>query len=352
MQRRGVTDNNIDFVYCLFYDTGSIKSAKGTEGTHVMTFVDNLQVAMKDKKSVLCVGLDPQLKFMPPHLIEMMVARHGKTWEALAAIYQIFNYHIIDAVAPHAVAVKPQAAFYEASSELWRVLERTIAYARSRGLIVIKDAKRKDGGDTAEAYAQANIGEVPFFDGGTMPAPIRTDAVTIDGYIGEACVSHFVKEIKKHGTGAFVVDKTSFKPNSAIENLVTTSSLTVWEQLAYYVAKWGEGTEGENGYRNLGVVMGATYPEDAPKMRAILPKALMLIPGYGAQGGGADDAVTAFNDDGFGGIVNNSRGVIAAWQKGQFACESEDFHVAAERAASAARFDLNEALKRAGKYVF
>ncbi len=316
------------------------------------SFVDNLQATMREKKSVLCVGLDPQLKFMPPHLIESMTAIYGKTWEALAAVYRAFNMAIINAVAPYAVAVKPQAAFYEASHHLLRTLEETIAYARLKELVIIKDAKKKDGGDTAEAYAQANIGEVPFFGGRTMRASVRTDAVTIDGYIGEACVSHFVKEIKLHGTGAFVVDKTSFDPNSEIENLITVSGLTVWEELAHRVAKWGKGTEGENGYRNLGVVMGATYPEDASKMRLILPKVIMLVPGYGAQGGGSDSAVVSFNKDGFGAVVNSSRGIIAAWQKGSFACDPKNFAQAAACAAKAARDDLNEALKRAGKYTF
>ncbi|MDP2652288.1 MAG: orotidine-5'-phosphate decarboxylase [bacterium] len=316
------------------------------------TFVDNLQASMQAKKSVLCVGFDPQLRFMPPHLVEQMVKIHGETWAAMEVIYRTFNLAIIDAVAPYAAAVKPQAAFYEASHHTWYVLERTIDYAKSYGLITIKDAKRKDGGDTARAHAQAHIGEVPWFRDLTKQAPIRTDAVTIDGYIGEDCVSHFVKEIKKYGTCAFVVDKTSFAPNSVIEQLVTDDGLTVWERLAHYVALWGEGTEGENGYRNLGVVMGATYPEDAPKMRKILPKAIMLVPGYGEQGGGSDGAVVPFNDDGFGAVVNSSRGIIAAWQKGPFACDPKDYAQAAARAAKAARDDLNEALKRAGKYPF
>lgn len=307
---------------------------------------------MWEKKSVLCVGLDPQLKFMPPHLVEFITKRFGNTWEALGQLYYAFNTAIIDAVALSAAAVKPQAAFYEASHHTWRALEHTITYARSKGLIVIKDAKRKDGGDTAEAYAQTHIGEVPFFGGTTTSSSVRTDAVTIDGYIGEACISHFVKEIRLRGTGAFVVCKTSFDPNSEIENLITQSGNTVWVKLAHLVAKWGEGTEGKNGYRNLGVVMGATYPKDAPTMRSILPKAIMLVPGYGAQGGGADGAVVPFNDDGFGAVVNSSRGIIAAWQKGPFACNPGDFAQAAELAAIAARDDLNEALKRAGKYPF
>jgi len=316
------------------------------------TFVDRLQEAMMEKKSVLCVGLDPQLQFMPPHLIEEMTEKYGRSWKAMGALFLAFNRAIIDAVEPYAVAVKPQAAFYEASHRLWQVLEQTIAYAGSKGLIVIKDAKRKDGGATADMYAQTHIGEVPFFDGITKPSQVRADAVTIDGYIGEDCVSRFVNEIKEHGTGAFVVDKTSFTPNSVIEQLVTDNGLTVWEQLARYVAGWGVGTEGKNGYRNLGVVMGATYPEDATKMRAILPKAIMLIPGYGAQGGGSDDAVKAFSDDGFGGVVNSSRGIIAAWKKGDFACDPRDFAGAAALSAEASCYDLNGALQRAGKYPF
>lgn len=316
------------------------------------TFVDNLQAAMLAKKSVLCVGLDPQLRFMPPYLVSKMVKRYGKTWEALGNIYLEFNKVIIDAVASCTSAVKPQAAFYEGSHYLWWALEETISYAYDQGLVVIKDAKRQDGGDTADAYAQVHIGEVPFFDGEMVKSRLRTDAVTIGGYIGEDCISSFTSEISKHGTGAFVVDKTSFKPNSVIEQLVTENNLTVWERLAHYVALWGEGTEGENGYRNLGVVMGATYPEDAPKMRNILPKALFLGPGYGGQGATADDCATLFNDDGYGAVINNARAVIAAWQKGPFACDQMQFYSASAKAAKVACGELNEALRRAGKYPF
>ncbi len=322
------------------------------KGKAMKTFVDNLQAAMFAKKSVLCVGLDPQLKFMPPHIIEMMVKLHGKTWEALAAIYSFFNVAIIDAIAPYASAVKPQAAFYEFQHTGWRTLEETNHYAASYGLVRIKDGKRQDGGDTADAYAQVHLGEVPFFDGTTVRSPVQMDALTIGGWIGEDCVPRFVTEMKKHGTGAFVVDKTSFKPNSVIEQLVTDNGLTVWERLAHYVALWGEGTEGENGYRNLGVVMGATKKDDVPAMRKILPKAVFLGPGHGGQGASDDECATLFNDDGFGAVINDARGIIAAWQKGPFACDPINFQLAAANAAKAACDGLNAALQRAGKYPF
>ncbi len=318
----------------------------------IETFVDRLQAGMLAKKSVLCVGLDPQLRFMPPHLIAEMRAVYGNTEEAIGELYYAFNREITDAVEPYVAVVKPQAAFYNRSHYCWHALEKSQAYAGYRNLQRIKDAKCKDGSDTAEAYAQAHIGEVPFFNDTMVVAPIRGDAVTIDGYIGEDCVGRFATEVKKYGTCAFVVDKTSFKPNSVIEQLVTDNGLTVWERLAHYVAEWSKGTEGKNGYSNLGVVMGATYPEDAPKMRAILPKAIMLVPGYGKQGGGADGAVVPFNNDGFGAVVNSSRGILMAWKEGPFACDPKDFAQAAAKAAKAARDDLNEALKRANKYPF
>lgn len=311
------------------------------------TFVDQLQAAMLAKKSVLCVGLDPQLKFMPPHLIKQITDVFGTNEEAISMLYLQFNCQIIDAIAPFACCVKPQFAFYERTPFTLSALKQTIAYARSKGLLVINDAKRFDGGDTADAYAQTLIGEVPFFNNTTIPSAFRGDAVTIGGYIGEDTVARFVKEMKQYGTGAFVVDKTSFKPNSVIEQLQTVDNLAVWEELAKLVDDWGTEVIGENGYSNLGVVCGATYPEEAARMREILPKCVKLVPGYGAQGGGADDAVVAFNDDGFGAVVNSSRGIIAAWQKGEFAVQdSRDFAIAAANAANQARFDLNTALIR------
>jgi len=234
---------------------------------------------------------------------------------------------------------------------MWGIwaFEETIKYARSAGLQVITDAKRGDGGDTAQAYADGHLGEVPLFDGARSASPLRVDALTVHAWIGTSCVAPFVKAVKKYGTGVFIVDKTSFVPNSEIEQTITSAGDHNWEMLANLVQAWGEGTEGRYGYRNFGVVMGATYPEDAPKMRKILPNSWMLVPGYGAQGGGSDGAVTVINEDGFGGIVSSSRAVIAAWWKGPFKRDPVYFVEAAALAAEASRDDLNAALKRAGK---
>lgn len=313
------------------------------------SFVDRMAGAIKSKRSILNVGLDPQIRFIPQHILEWASRVYGNTFEGVGMAFLRFNREIISKVHPFVVSIKPQIAFYECYGH-WGLIayEKTIAYAKTKDLIVITDAKRGDGGDTARAYAEGFIGEVPMIKG-NQRSPIRVDCLTIHGYIASSCVPYFVEEIKKYGTGAFVVDKTSFNPNSEVEQMALTEGISVWQALAKLVSIWGEGTEGECGYRNLGVVMGATYPEDASIMRQILPTAWFLIPGYGEQGGGSDGAVIGFNQDGLGGIVNSSRGIIAAWKKGKFACDPKDYLIAACRAAEYSRDDLNDALKRAGK---
>lgn len=323
-----------------------------------LTFTDRLIEAIREKKSLLAVGLDPQLQYMPRHLKEGAVARLGKSLDAVGSLFRRFNRAVIDAVEPFCIAVKPQIAFYEIYGLAGlRAFSDTIYYARKKGLVVITDAKRGDGGDTAIAYAQGHVGKIPFW--GATPdelseveSPIRADALTVHGYIGSACITPFVKAVLDHGTGIFVVDKTSFKPNSEVEQIEAASGRKVWEELALLVGRWGEGTEGRHGYRNVGVVLGATYPTDAPAMRQILPTSWFLVPGYGKQGGGADGAVAAANQDGLGIVVNSSRGITYAYREEQFKTDPENFAGAAAEAARFAQNDLNEALKRAGKFNF
>jgi orotidine-5'-phosphate decarboxylase len=326
-----------------------------------VTFSDKLAMAIRQKQSILCVGLDPQLDYMPESLIREWQFGDHKTFEYIAGLFLDFNRQIIDAVAPCAVAVKPQIAFYEQyGSAGLATLESTLDYAREKGLIDITDAKRGDGGDTANAYADGHIGEVLAWEGGRSdeinlvrkPSPIRTDAVTIHVQIGDDCVMRFVERVKQYGTGIFVVDKTSFKPNSRVEQIATTSGLKVWQEIALMTKTWGEGTEAACGYRNVGVVMGATYPADALWMRDTLPNSWFLVPGYGGQGGTADQAVTGVNHDGLGCVVNSSRGITYAYQKGQFQTDPAKFAEAAGKAAEFSRNELNEALKRAGKLAF
>ena len=257
-----------------------------------LTSADRFIDGTKEKGSILCVGLDPQYDLLPNNFKKLAKEK------VAADIELLFIKEIIDAVKDYAIAVKPNMAFYEGYGHrgIWG-LGRIIEYAKNAGLLVILDAKRGDGGDTAEAYAKAYLGKNAFVD---------IDAITINGNIGDACVPYFAEAAKNNSKGVFVVTKTSFKPNPRnIENLITQNGIRVWEELAGMVEEWGKGTEGEYGYSNVGVVMGATYPEDATRMREILPNAMFLVPGYGAQGGGADDAVRGVNKDGLGCIVSS-----------------------------------------------
>lgn len=328
----------------------------------VPNFADRLCEAVRTKRTVLCCGLDPQLRYMPTYLIRRAVEKYGLTFDAVRWVFSKFNRMVIDAVHDLVICVKPQMAFYEAYGYSGvMAFQDTVEYAHSRDLLVIEDAKRGDGGDTADAYADGHLGQVPFFGAGDDPAvllrresPARVDCMTIHAYIGQACVDSFVRVVKEFGTGIFVVTKTSFKPNSVVEQLVTKSGRPVWQELADLVWSWGAGTEGACGLRNVGVVMGATYPADAVKMRQILPDCIFLIPGYGSQGGAADEAVVGIRTDGFGGVVNSSRGLTYAYcdKKGKHQCEPEKFANATRLATIDASAELVDSCRKAGKWPF
>lgn len=255
-------------------------------------------------------------------------------------------------------------AFYEAYG-YWGVwaFEKTVQFAKKQGLLVLEDAKRFDGGDTAEAYAEGHLGKVGVWDNYSEKARLlhalpsfNVDAMTVGAYIGTSCITPFIKAVKEYGKGIFIVDKTSFAPNSEIEQLQTISGLKAWQEVALLVKEWGKGCEGDHG-NNVGVVMGATYPEDALKMREILPDPFFLVPGYNlpegiGQGGDADGAIKGIRDDGYGIIVSSSRGMTYAYRKGPFKCDPLDFIEAAAKAAEFGRDDLNTALKRAGKLAW
>ena len=319
----------------------------------MQTFTDKLIAAIDEKKSILCAGLDPQAEHIPDYLKKKSVKEFKDPFEAAAESFWEFNRLIIDAVAPYVAAVKPQAGFYEQYGHYGiRTLERTISYAKERGLVVILDAKRGDGSDTAIAYARTYVGKVNLLDGSKSFSPVHVDALTVHTWIGRSCLDPFLQEMKENGTGVFAVTKTSFVPNSAVENITAESGDPVWVEQAKMISEWGNGSEGEKGYRNLGVVMGATYPEDAIKMREILPNAWFLVPGYGAQGGGAEGAVIGADGKGFGIIVNSSRGITRAYLKGPFQKDLPEglgFEQVAAQAAKHGRDELNEALRKQGK---
>lgn len=321
------------------------------------SFVDRLVEEMSFKQSMLCLGLDPQVKkegySIPMHILKNGYEQSETNIEGVARAIVEFNRQIIEAAEPYVAIAKPQSAFYEKYGHwgIW-ALEETIIMCKEMGLLVLEDAKRCDGGDTAEAYAAGHLGNIELWEPSegiaTDPSVLDFDAMTVVPYIGESCLAPFLKVVKQGGKGIFVVCNTSFKPNSKVEQLQTISGLKVWEEVALLVKQWSDGLEyrGEFG-SNVGVVMGATYPEDAPRMRELLPDSTFLVPGYGeAQGGGAAGAIAGIRKDRLGLIINQSRDINYAFMKDRFKCDPRNFAEASGKAAKFGRDDLNAALKK------
>jgi len=301
-------------------------------------FADRLNAAMKKKKSVICVGLDPRLEQIPGFLKKRAQSEHKNPLTAAAEAILEFNKGIIDAVADLVPVVKPQIAFYEQyGHEGIRAFEETLSYAREKGLLTIADIKRSDIGSTAAAYAKAFLGKVDLF--GKQVFSFDADAVTIAPYLGWDGIKPFIDEAKKHGKGLFVLVKTSNVSSGDVQDLVMRDPAalstpqavalrpkddkTIYEIMAHYVDSWGSDEMGDSGYSFVGAVVGATYPVQAKKLRKLMPQNIFLVPGYGAQGGTANDVKPCFNEDGTGAVVNSSRGIIFAWEDSQTFTEKD-----------------------------
>jgi len=274
--------------------------------------------AVREKGNPICVGLDPRLDKIPMFLKKRVLEEGDFTpTRAAAEVLLAFNKGIIDAVYDIVPAVKPQIAFYEifGADGVWAYQE-TLKYAKSKGLITIADAKRNDIGSTAEAYAQAFLGELSIFeDEDEVVMPIfDADAITVNAYLGWDGVKPFVQEARKYGKGLFVLAKTSNPSSGDIQDLLMQDGNSVYEIMGGLIDSWGAEDIGECGFNFVGAVVGATYPSQAVKLRHLMPNSLFLVPGYGAQGGSAEDVRPCFNEDGEGAIINSSRGIIFAYE--------------------------------------
>ena len=307
----------------------------------VSHFADRLNAKIKEKGSAICVGLDPRLEQIPDFIKEAKAAKHKNGMTAAAESIIAFNKGIIDAVADLVPVVKPQLAFYEQyGHEGVRAFEETLQYARDKGLLTIADAKRGDIGSTAEAYAKAFLGKVDLF--GNKVYSFDADAVTVNPYLGYDGVKPFIKECREYGKGVFVLVKTSNVSSADLQDLEMKDNSSIYEIMAGYLESWGADDIGESGYSCVGAVVGATFPAQAKKLRKLMPRNIFLVPGYGAQGGSAKDVKACFNEDGFGAIINSSRGIIFAWENSDRFSE-KDYAEAAREAVLAMKKDLETA---------
>ena len=307
-------------------------------------FVDRLIEQSARKDSCAVVGLDPQLELLPPSLLEATYGKYGHTLEAGARAAGEFCRRVVDVVAPHVAVVKVQLACFERLGWMGVKASTEVArYAQEQGLLVILDGKRGDVGFTAQAYAEGYLGEVGV---GEVPqTPWEADALTVHPYLGWDGIQPFVEVAKEYGKGVFVLVKTSNLSSGQVQDLIAEGR-QVYAHLAELVCSWAEELMGVHGYSSLGAVVAATFPQDAARIRALMPHCYFLVPGYGAQGGTAQDVLPSFNPDGTGAIINSSRGVIYAYYQPPHAEEfgPERWEEAVEAAVIAMNDDINSAL--------
>jgi orotidine-5'-phosphate decarboxylase len=275
-----------------------------------LTFADLLAAEVERKRSQLVVGLDPNPDLLPVELRGDMAR---------------FCCGIVDAVAPHAVAVKPQLAFFEAAGPAgMAAFDEVCAYARGAGLIVIADGKRGDIGSTARAYADAYL----------AGDPPRADALTVNPWLGRDAVEPFLGAVRRGGAGIFVLVRTS-NAGGDVQDAVLSDGRTVWHHVASLVNEWGEDSQSEVGLSSVGAVVGATHPRAVAEARRLMPRTILLLPGVGAQGGRIADLARAFQSGPASALVAASRSVIYA-----FRTSGTDFRDAAGLEASRLKRDI------------
>lgn len=272
-------------------------------------FADRLTAAVRRCGNPVLVGLDPRAKGLPAGLLAD--DQFGDA-NAVASAYVQFCRGIVDVVAPLVPAVKPQAAFFEQLGPPgMTALAEVMAYAQSKGLVVILDAKRGDIGSTAEAYADGMLGPGEASAWGA-------DALTVNPYLGDDSLTPFVDVATRRGAGIFVLVKTSNPGGGLFQDLVADGQ-PIYRHVAKYVESLAAGSLGTCGYGAVGAVAGATYPEQLSELRAAMPHTWLLIPGFGSQGGAASDVAGGFDSEGLGAIINSSRAIIFAHARSEYA---------------------------------
>ncbi len=288
------------------------------------------------------VGLDPLIDHVPEYIKNKCFMKYGQTLKGAAKAIYKFNKAIIDEIYDVVPAIKPQAAYYEMYGyQGVKVLEQTIRYAQSKGMFVITDGKRNDIGATMSAYAAAHLGNTKV--GTSTFEAFGSDALTVNGYLGTDGIQPLLEVCAAKDKGIFVLAKTSNKSSGELQDLLIDGT-PVYAVMGDMCEKWGSEQIGEYGYSSVGAVVGATYPEQLTELRKRLPHTLFLVPGYGAQGGGAQGLKGAFDENGLGAIVNSSRAVMCAYKKEN--CDEKEFAKASRREVIRMRDDITSVIKK------
>ena len=281
--------------------------------------IDTLIDKIQEYDNPTVAGLDTSFDYLPESMKEGVQDFAGAADAVLA-----FNKKIVDSICDIVPCVKVQIAYYEMYGlEGMRAFAETVKYASKKGMLVMTDAKRNDIGATAECYAKAYLGQTVV--GGEVYTAFDSDFLTVNGYLGSDGIKPILGWMQKRDKGIFVLVKTSNKSSGELQDLKLENGKTVYEYMGGLVEEWGKDCIGKYGYSAVGAVVGATHPQQAQILRREMPHTFFLIPGYGAQGGTADDLKVCFDKDGLGGIVNSSRGILCAYKQDAFSGTSYSF---------------------------
>lgn len=305
-------------------------------------FMDKLIEAIEEKENPTVMGLDPNLDFIPEPIVTDVLARIEDPQERAAEMIFRFNQGLLEAVHGIIPAVKPQLAYYEMyGAPGVAAFAKTCNLAKAMGFLVIADGKRNDIGQTASAYAAGYLGDITYPCGKTVRS-YAVDALTVNPYLGRDGIMPFLETGKPHQRGVFALVRTSNPSATEIQDQRLIGGRTVYEAVADLLDTWGADYIGDYGYSALGAVVGATWPEEAGKLRQAHPHLFFLVPGYGAQGGNAASVKPNFDKNGRGAIINASRSLIAAWKKE--GGNGKDYQEATLREARLMRDQLRQAL--------
>ncbi len=291
-----------------------------------MNITDRLIEKIDEMGNPTVAGLDTRIEFLPESL-----RKTATTGDGISKALIEYNCGLIDALKDIVPAVKIQSAYYEMYAHYGiYAMYTTAAYAVKNGMIVMADVKRNDIGATAEAYAAAYLGATGY------------DYITVNPYPGSDGIMPFVQKCAENDRGIFVLARMSNPSAAQLQNLVADGE-PLYMRVGKLIKEWGNGLIGKHGYSAVGAVVGATNPEEARELRKNLDTVFFLVPGYGAQGGKGETAAAAFDENGGGAIVNNSRGIIAAHMTDKY--KGMAYDKAARAAAIDMRLDLENALK-------
>ncbi len=305
--------------------------------------IDLLIDKIKEKNNPTVIGLDPRYNMIPSFIKE----KYGKDIKGVCDAILEYNKRLIDSTYDIIPAVKPQIAFYEMYGiEGLKAFNETCKYAKEKGMVVIADIKRGDIGTTAAAYSNAFLGKTDLND--NLYSAFDVEFVTVNPYLGSDGILPFIEDCRKYNKGIFILVKTSNKSSGELQDIKTEDGKEIYVKVAELVNKWGKELIGENGYSSVSSVVGATYPEQLKILREVMPNSYFLIPGYGAQGGKAEDIALGFDSNGLGGFVNASRSLMFAYKLDRWKdiYTERDFEKATREEAIRMRDELNKAIKR------